>query len=145
MREVVPGIKVYKDNHLVWRNWNPIQPLEEDLLHKDLTSLFSTSNTLFNSLRQIGKRPKLPKMSVPTMNYQTSNTVEDEKDVKNVYEDEQVEAAHGHGRKGSVIAADYGQYINDAVDAVDGQKQQSIGQALRQYRKGVIFSIIFSS
>lgn len=85
-------------------------------------------------------------MSVPTMNYQADrNHIESEKDAKNVYDDEQVEAAHGHGRKGSVIAADYGQYINDAVDAVDGQKQQTIGQALRQYRKGVIFSIIFSS
>lgn len=85
-------------------------------------------------------------MSVPTMNYQSDkNMVEDEKDIKNVYDDEQVEAAHGAGRRGTVIAEDYGQYIHDAVDAVDGQKQQSISQALRQYRKGIIYSIIFSS
>lgn len=83
---------------------------------------------------------------IPTMNYQSDkNAVEDEKDIKNVYDDEHVEAAAGVGRRGTVIAADFGQYIHDAVDAVDGQKSQSISQALKQYRRGVIYSIIFSS
>jgi SP family general alpha glucoside:H+ symporter-like MFS transporter len=78
-----------------------------------------------------------------TLNYTSNNNaVEDEKDVKQVYDQEHVESAAAGG---TVIAQDFGQYIHDASDAVTGQKEMSIRQALSTYRKGVIFSIIFSS
>lgn len=77
-----------------------------------------------------------------TLNYSSNNNaVEDEKDVKHVYDNEHVESAGG----GTVIAQDHGQYIHDASDAITGQKEQSIMAALKTYKKGVIFSIIFSS
>lgn len=83
---------------------------------------------------------------VPTMNYQSEgNSVEDKKDIKNVYDEEHVEAAAVGARRGTVIAQDYGQYIHDASDAVTGEKTQSIMASLKQYKYGVMFSIVFSS
>jgi SP family general alpha glucoside:H+ symporter-like MFS transporter len=77
-----------------------------------------------------------------TLNYSSNNNaVEDEKDVKHVYDNEHVESAGG----ATVIAQDHGQYIHDASDAITGQKEMSIMHALKTYKKGVIFSIIFSS
>jgi hypothetical protein len=80
-----------------------------------------------------------------TLNYQgnANNGVEDEKDVKNLYDQEHVESAAG-GDKG-VIASNHAQYIHDAADAIHEQKEQSIMQALKTYKRGVIYSIIFSS
>jgi hypothetical protein len=78
-----------------------------------------------------------------TLNYTTDRPVEDEKDVKNYYDEEHVESA-AVGDK-TVIAADHTQYIHDAAAAVTQQKEQSVMSALKTYRKGVIFSIIFSS
>jgi hypothetical protein len=78
-----------------------------------------------------------------TLNYSTNQPVEDEKDVKNYYDEEHVESAAAGGK--NVIAADHTQYIHDASDAVGRQKEQSIMSALKTYRRGVIFSIIFSS
>jgi len=78
-----------------------------------------------------------------TLNYSTNQAVEDEKDVKNYYDEEHVESAAA-GDKG-VIAADHTQYIHDAAEAISQQKEQSIMGALKTYKKGVIFSIIFSS
>lgn len=79
-----------------------------------------------------------------TLNYSSNQpAVEDEKDVKNYYDEEHVESAAA-GDKG-VIAADHTQYIHDAAEAVLQQKEQSIMAALKTYRKGVIFSIVFSS
>jgi hypothetical protein len=78
-----------------------------------------------------------------TLNYQSNQPVEDEKDVKNFYDEEHVESAAA-GDKG-VIAADHTQYIHDAAEAIGLQKEQSIMSALKTYRKGVIYSIIFSS
>lgn len=78
-----------------------------------------------------------------TLNYSTNQPVEDEKDVKNYYDEEHVESAAAGDK--TVIAADHTQYIHDAAEAVQQQKDQSIRAALKTYRKGVIFSIIFSS
>lgn len=79
-----------------------------------------------------------------TLNYQSNQpAVEDEKDVKNYYDAEHVESAAA-GEK-QVIASDHNQYIHDAAEAVYGQKEQSIKSALKTYRRGVIYSIIFSS
>jgi hypothetical protein len=82
----------------------------------------------------------------PTMNYQSEgNTVEDKKDIKNVYDEEHVDATAVGDRRGTVLAQDYGQYIHDASDAVIGQKTQSIMASLKQYKYGVMFSFVFSS
>lgn len=78
-----------------------------------------------------------------TLNYTTDRPVEDEKDVKNHYDEEHVESAAAGDK--TVIAADHTQYIHDAAEAVQQQKDQSVMSALRTYKKGVIFSIIFSS
>jgi hypothetical protein len=84
--------------------------------------------------------------AMPTINFGDSkNHLGDEKDVKNAYEDEHVEAASAGDRKGTILSADFGQYINDAAEAVDGQKNQSVIAALKQYRRGVLYSIIFST
>lgn len=70
-----------------------------------------------------------------------------EKDIKGLEAgDEHVEEL-GYDKSGRrpTISANYGDFIGDAVDAVDGQKTQSVGNALRMYKKGVIYSIIFSA
>lgn len=82
-------------------------------------------------------------LAMSTLNYSTNQPVEDEKDVKNYYDEEHVESAAAGDK--NVISADHTQYIHDAADAVGRQKEQSIMSALKTYRRGVIFSIIFSS
>jgi len=78
------------------------------------------------------------------LDYQTTRpVVENEKDLKNSYDEEHVESAPT-GQK-TIIGADHAQYIHDAAEAVHQQKEQSIMAALKTYRRGVIFSIIFSS
>ncbi len=80
-----------------------------------------------------------------------STSLEDEKDYKNFPGGaEHVESlgdsdVGAGGRRGTIIPEDFGTYIADATDAVDQQKEQSVGSALRRYRKGIIYSIIFSS
>lgn len=71
--------------------------------------------------------------------------LDDEKDVKNLEGDQVETLEHGGGRRVSVIAENYNEFIGDAQDAVHGQKEQSITEALKQYKKGVIYSIIFSA
>jgi hypothetical protein len=66
---------------------------------------------------------------------------EDDKDSK-IGVEEHLESAPA---KSTVISSNHDQYIHDASDAVYGQKTQTIYAAIRQYRKGVLFSIIFSS
>jgi hypothetical protein len=84
--------------------------------------------------------------TVPTVDFQDGNKhLASEKDVKNAYDEEHVEAASAGDRKGTILSADFGQYINDAAEAVDGQKNQAVMAALKQYRRGVIYSIIFST
>lgn len=84
--------------------------------------------------------------TVPTVDFRGDrNHIGNEKDIKNAYEDEHVEAASAGDRKGTILSADFGQYINDAADAVDGQKNQSAIAALKQYRRGVLYSVIFST
>lgn len=75
------------------------------------------------------------------------SALDNEKDVKNLQQDDHVEILEsgGGGRRPTVIAENYGQYISDAADAVEHQKEQSIGDALRMYRWGILFSIVFSS
>lgn len=70
----------------------------------------------------------------------------EEKDIKNLEGGEHVESLEysGQGRR-PTISQDYNQFIGDAVDAVEGQKSQSIGEALRMYKKGIIYSIVFSA
>lgn len=66
-----------------------------------------------------------------------------EKDEKILYAD----AAHVENLSNgsNVLSKDYGTYIHDAQTAVTGQKESTIKAALKQYRYGVMFSIIFSS
>lgn len=80
--------------------------------------------------------------------------IDNEKDVKNLEEGEFVEtlphvgAAGGvgaAGRRVSVIPENFGDYIHDAVDAVEHQKNQSVGDALKMYKWGVIYSLCFSA
>ena len=70
----------------------------------------------------------------------------EEKDIKNLEGGEHVESLeyNNQGRR-PTISQDYNQFIGDAVDAVEGQKSQAIGDALRMYKKGIIYSIIFSA
>jgi hypothetical protein len=84
--------------------------------------------------------------NLPTIGFkhETERAVDD-KDVKNVYDEEHVEAASAGDRKGTILSSDFGQYINDASEAIAGQKKQSVMSALRQYRRGVLYSIIFST
>jgi hypothetical protein len=84
--------------------------------------------------------------NVPSVPFQNDNTPRsDEKDMKNAYDEEHVESASAGDRKGTIISADFDQYLNDAQEAVTGQKQQSILEALKQYRRGVMYSMIFST
>ena len=71
------------------------------------------------------------------------SSLDNEKDVKNLQQDDHVEILESGvgGRRPTVIAENYGQYISDAADAVE----HSIGDALRMYRWGILFSIVFSS
>lgn len=69
---------------------------------------------------------------------------DNEKDVKNLDDVGHVEQL-GPNAGGNVIAQDYGTYIHDAAEAVAGQKESSIREALSKYRYGVMFSIVFSS
>jgi hypothetical protein len=78
-------------------------------------------------------------------NDDTNKNLTDEKDVKNTYDQEHVEAAAAGTRDEVVIAKDYGQYIHDAQQAVEGQKGESVRVALWRWRRGVIYSIIFST
>lgn len=72
--------------------------------------------------------------------------IDSEKDVKDVQQDVQVESLeYGQGRRGTVIAENYNEYIHDAVDGVTHQKEQTVGEAIRMYKRGMIYSIIFSS
>lgn len=82
---------------------------------------------------------------VPKMNFQAENpNITDEKDAKNLYDDEHVEAAAVGDRSDGIIAKDFSQYVHDASEAIDGQKAQSVRQALSRWRKGVLYSVIFS-
>lgn len=79
------------------------------------------------------------------------SNIEDEKDFKNLNDGEHIEdlpydaeGALGQ-RRGTIIDQDFGVYISDASAAVDQQKEQSLGGALRMYRWGIIYSIVFSS
>jgi hypothetical protein len=45
----------------------------------------------------------------------------------------------------NTASKDYGQYIADASDATNQQKSQTIREALHMYRKGIMFSLIFST
>lgn len=70
----------------------------------------------------------------------------DEKDVKNVYAEDNVHVESlGPGPGKDVIAQDFGTYIHDAQAAVQGQKESSVRAALSKYRYGVMFSIVFSA
>lgn len=77
----------------------------------------------------------------------TNNNINlsDEKDVKNIYDQEHIEAAAAGTRDDVVIAKDYDQYIHDAQQAVEGQKGEPVMVALKRWRRGVIYSIIFST
>lgn len=84
--------------------------------------------------------------TVPTMKFNAdSNQISDEKDIKNTYDHEHVEAAAAGTRDDTIIAKDYGQYIHDAAEAVDDQKNEPVRVALRRWRKGIIYSVIFST
>jgi hypothetical protein len=45
----------------------------------------------------------------------------------------------------NVISDNYGQYIADAADSSAQQKNQTIREALFMYKKGIMFSLIFST
>ena len=75
----------------------------------------------------------------------SNNNLTQEKDEKNTYDQEHIEAAAAGTRDDVVIAKDYGQYIHDAQEAVEGQKGESVMVALKRWRRGVIYSIIFST
>lgn len=84
--------------------------------------------------------------NVPAMEYKSDRSnVADEKDLKNTYEEEHVEAAAAGTRDDAILSKDFGQYIHDAAEAVDGQKSQTVIQALKRWRKGVLYSVIFST
>lgn len=68
-----------------------------------------------------------------------------EKDRKHGYDEEHVEAASAGDLKGTILSSNFGQYISDAAEAIVGQKNQSVMGALKQYRRGVLYSIIFST
>lgn len=75
------------------------------------------------------------------------SALDNEKDVKNLQEQDHLEILEhgGGGRRPTVIAENFGQYISDAADAVEHQKEQTVREALRQYRWGVLYSVVFSA
>lgn len=84
--------------------------------------------------------------TVPTMDFQAENpNLVDEKDIKNTYDQEHVEAAAAGERRDTIIAKDFDQYIHDAADAIGGEKAQTVFEALKRWRRGVLYSVIFST
>ena len=66
---------------------------------------------------------------------------ENEKDIKNMGDLEKL----GPNAGVNVISSDFGTYIHDAAEAVQGQKDSGVIEALKKYRWGVIYSIVFSA
>jgi len=50
-----------------------------------------------------------------------------------------------HGGDEGIISKDYNTYIHDASEAVQGQKDSSVRDAISRYRWGVIYSVVFSA
>mgnify|MGYP007001959743 CR=1 FL=1 len=75
----------------------------------------------------------------------TMSAFENEKDIKNL-DVAHVEQLTAPGvDSDEVIAKDFGTYIHDAAEAVHGQKESTITEALKKYRWGVLYSIVFSA
>ena len=66
---------------------------------------------------------------------------EEKQDLKN--DDVHIESLPG--QTDGVISKDYNTYIHDASEAVHGQKESSVRDALKLYRWGVLFSVAFSA
>jgi hypothetical protein len=67
---------------------------------------------------------------------------EEKQDLKN--DDIHIESLPS-GHNEGVISKDYNTYIHDASEAVQGQKESSVIEALKKYRWGVLYSIVFSA
>ena len=64
--------------------------------------------------------------------------------------DEKGDTLHGDhieslGQHPHTETENFGQYIADASDATNRQKTQTVREALYMYKKGVMFSLIFST